>query len=116
MYYENPDGVSVHAGFPNPAADASLQGIDLNRLLIKNSVSTYMMRIVGNDWQDRGIFDSDLVLIDRALHVRKTDLVAWHNGQDFSISPWHTVPEGGEVWGVVTACVHLFENDFKKEL
>lgn len=110
MYYENPDGVSVHGGFPNPAADASLQNIDLNKFLIKNSVSTYMMRVSGQEWQDRGIFDGDLILIDRALRVRRNDLVIWHDGsRDFAVSPWHTVPEGGEVWGVVTACIHLYE-------
>ncbi len=108
MYYENPDGVSVHGGFPNPATDASLQGINLNKLLIQNSVSTYLMRIEGNDWQAAGIFAGDIVVIDRALGAHKTDLVVWVLGNDFAISPRHKLPDGAEVWGVVTSAIHQY--------
>ncbi len=67
MYYDNPDGVSVHDGFPNPATDATIQPIDLNKLLIKNSAATYMMRVTGDHWQRLGIFNSDIVIVDRAV-------------------------------------------------
>lgn len=108
MYYENPDGVSVHDGFPNPATDTSLQGLDLNKLLIKNGVSTYFMRISGDEWQRVGIFDGDVAVIDRAVAPRQNDLVIWHQGGDFIISPRHTLPIGTELWGVVTATIHLY--------
>jgi len=107
-YYENPDGVSIHGGFPNPATDASLQGIDLNKLLIKNSAATYLMRIAGNQWQTSGIFHGDLLIIDRALAPKKTDLVIWWNDGSFAISPRRRVPEGSEVWGVVAAAIHQY--------
>lgn len=110
MYYENPSGVSIHTGFPNPATDASLQGIDLNKLLIQNGTSTFMMHIDGDDWQAVGIFDGDLALIDRAFGPRTTDLVVWIHDDDFAISPHHTLPEGGEVWGVVTAVIHQYRS------
>lgn len=109
-YYENPQGVSVHGGFPNPATDASLQGIDLNRLLVHNSVSTYMMRVAGDDWQTVGIFAGDLIIIDRALGAGPTDLVIWLLNDDFSISPSHTLPEGSQVWGVVTSVIHQYRS------
>jgi DNA polymerase V len=108
MYYENPEGVSVHGGFPNPAIDASLQGIDLNKFLIQNSAATYLMRVAGNEWQRVGIFDSDVIIIDRAITPRQNDLVVWWYDGSFAISPRHALPEGAEVWGVVTSAIHQY--------
>jgi len=108
MYYEKPSGVSVHDGFPNPATDASMQGVDLNKLLIKNGISTYLMRVGGNDWQAVGIFADDVVIIDRALGSRKNDLVVWVKDNEFALSARHAMADGAEVWGVVTAAIHRF--------
>jgi hypothetical protein len=84
MYYNNPSGVSVHDGFPNPATDTSLQNIDLNRLLVRHSASTYFMRISGND------------------------PAIWVKDDGFAISPKHKIPEQAEVWGSVTAVIHQY--------
>lgn len=108
MYYSNPDGVSVHDGFPNPAADTSLQSIDLNSLLVRHSASTYFMRIAGNEWVKQGIFADDLVIVDRALSPRGNDPVVWIFEEAFAISPKHKIPEGAEVWGVVSAVIHQY--------
>lgn len=108
MHYEKPEGVSVHSGFPNPATDADLQGIDLNRLLIQNSAATYMMRVAGNEWNDIGIFHADLLVIDRAVAIRPADLVIWWHNDTFAVSPRRRLPRNGEVWGVVTAVIHQY--------
>ena len=105
MYYENPDGVSAHTGFPNPAIDASLQGIDLNRLLIQNSAATYFMRVTGGAWSKAGIFDNDVAIIDRAVSPRPNDLIIWVRQDEFAVSPRHALPEAAETWGVVTAII-----------
>ena len=101
-------GVSVHTGFPNPAIDTAMRGLDLNQLLIHNSVSTYMMHISGDDWQDIGIFAGDLALIDRAVDVQVTDLVVWHAGGEFALSVKPRVPVDAIIWGVVTAVIHQY--------
>lgn len=113
MYYENPDGVTVHSGFPNAAADASLQNLDFNQLLIHNGASTYAMRITGNAWIKQGIFHGDLALIDRAFVPRPNDIVAWIYNDEFALSPRHKVPERAVVWGVITTVIHQFR---RKEL
>jgi DNA polymerase V len=107
-FYKSPDGVSIHGGFPNPATDASLQGIDLNKFLIANSAATYLMRVAGNDWRSSGIFDGDVIIIDRAVSARTNDLVIWWHTGSFAISPRHSLPEGAEVWGVVTSTIHQY--------
>ena len=101
-------GVSEHAGFPNPATDRSLQNLDINSLLIQNSASTYLMRIEGNEWRSLGIFDGDIVLVDRALAVRRNDLVVWWQEESFVISHQSQVPADTATWGAVTAAIHQF--------
>lgn len=104
----NGQGVSVHTGFPNPAIDTSLKGLDLNQLLIHNSVSTYLMRVSGDQWQDIGIFAGDIALVDRAIRIQATDLVIWHDGSEFALSIKPHVPEDAIVWGVVTTVIHQY--------
>ena len=105
-----PDGVSVHTGFPNPATDTSLRSLDLNRLLIRHSASTYLFRVQGSEWQTSGIFDDDVAIIDRSLDPRRSDMVLWWNkdSDEFSISTHKLVPEDALVWGIITATIHQF--------
>ena len=110
MYFQQPSGVSVHDGFPNPAADSSLQNIDLNSLLVRNSASTFFMQIAGNNWARMGIFDQDTAIVDRALQPKPSDPVIWIKDDDFALSPCHKVPEGAETWGVVTAVIHRYRD------
>lgn len=108
MYFQQPKGVSIHKGFPNPAADGSLQALDLNQLLIHNGASTFFMRLSGNEWAEQGIFDGDLVIIDRAMAPKPNDLVVWYEPDKFVVGPRHKVPPDTPVWGLVTSVVHEF--------
>ena len=105
---EDFEGVSVHAGFPNPALDTSLDVLDLNQLLIGHPVGTFFMRISGNDWQDVGIFSNDIAIIDRVVSPRKNDLAIWWEGESFIIGNFAKVPLDTPVWGVVTAVIHQY--------
>jgi len=109
---EQQDGVSVHTGFPNPAIDGRLSGLDLNQLLIQHAASTYMFRVRGSEWEDSGVFDGDIAVVDRALDPRKTDVVLWWAGQagEFCISKYNTMPQGATLWGVITATIHQFRS------
>ena len=57
----------VSAGFPSPAQDFSEHSIDLNLALIKNPVSTFFTRVSGDSMKDLGIFNGDLLVIDKSL-------------------------------------------------
>jgi len=102
------DGVSIHSGFPNPAADTSLHGLDLNKLLIQHAPSTFLFRIRGNEWQDSGIFDGDVALVDRALDPHANDIVLWwdEGRGEFALSRHHRMPADAACRGVVTATIH----------
>ena len=102
------DGVSVHTGFPNPAADRRLRGLDLNELLIKQPNSTFMFRIRGQEGTTQGIFDGDLAVVDRAANPKPSDFVLWHDGEHFKLSRPARMTEGSTLWGVITAVIHQY--------
>lgn len=102
-------GVSVHAGFPNPAADTRLHGLDLNQLLILHPSSTFLFRIRGEQGIMQGIFDGDIAVVDRLAIPHSSALVLWHDGQRFNLSRPSRMQPGGNVWGTVTAVVHQYQ-------
>jgi hypothetical protein len=110
MKEDEQQGVNVHAGFPNPAADKSLGNLDLHQLLVQRPASTFLFRIEGSVWQALGVFDGDIAVIDRALDPHKNDVVTWWHAQagEFALSHFGDMPAEASVWGVVTASVHQF--------
>jgi len=108
MYYENPQGVSVHDGFPNPATDISLQTLDLNQLLIRRPVSTFLMRIAGNGGEDLGVFENDIVIVDRAVKPRGAQMVIYWQDDSMMICRFNRLPVFAKVWGVATSIIHQF--------
>lgn len=103
-------GVSIHAGFPNPAADQSLSSLSLDQLLIDHPSSTYLFRIRGGEWQAQGIFDGDIAIVDRAVEAHKSDLVIWwHEAEtNFVISKRSHVKVTSSLWGTITAIIHSY--------
>lgn len=101
-------GISVHAGFPNPATDANPENLRLEELLIAHPVSTFFLRIRGRQWEERGIFDGDLAIVDRAIEARPADLVIWWKEDTFLISQRKLVPGSATLWGIVTSIVHQY--------
>jgi DNA polymerase V len=104
------DGVSIHSGFPNPASDRNLEAVDLHRLLVKQPTSTFFMRIEGNDWEERAIFDGDIAVIDRSLNPRKNDLAVASKDDGFMITTFAKLPEDCTFWGTVTAVIHQYRS------
>lgn len=103
-------GISVHSGFPNPATDKRLHGLDFNQLLIKSPSSTFLFRIRGEQGNSRGLYDGDIAVIDRLLRPRSTDLVLWHDGEQFKLSVAARVPAGSTLWGVMTAMIRQYRS------
>ena len=60
---------TVSAGFPSPAEEYIDIGIDLNKYLIKNPISTFFLRVNGNSMNNAGIYDNDLLIIDRSINA-----------------------------------------------
>ena len=65
---------SVRAGFPSPEEGLGAKRIDLAALLIKHPQATFLMRARGDSMKDAGIFDGDVLLVDRASCSRRAQL------------------------------------------
>ncbi|WP_052469418.1 LexA family protein [Pseudomonas massiliensis] len=57
----------VPAGFPSPATDHLERAISLDELLSLRAPHVYLARIEGDSMVGAGIFDGDLVIVDRAI-------------------------------------------------
>ena len=119
---------NVQAGFPSPAEDLGAQRIDLAQLLIKHSQATYFLRASGHSMVDVGIFDGDILVVDRAIKPRNTHIVVAVVDGDFTVKVLYQRagrmklkaanptypdinPKDGqmiEVWGVVTSSIKQF--------
>ena len=66
---------AVSAGFPSPAEDYTELGIDINKYLIKNPISTFFLRVSGNSMNNAGIYNNDLLIIDRSINPNPGHIV-----------------------------------------
>ena len=65
----------VAAGFPSPADDYVEKGLDLNEYLIKKPSATYFARAQGQSMNRLGIFNGDLLIVDRSVNPQHGHIV-----------------------------------------
>jgi len=68
-------GHGVAAGFPSPADDHREDALSLDQHLITRPAATFMARANGDSMQGLGIFDRDLLVVDRSLEPVQGDVV-----------------------------------------
>ncbi len=74
--------VSAAAGFPSPAENYIEEQLDLNKHLIQNKESSFFVRVSGDSMINVGIFDNDILIVDRSLvPVRKSIILASIDGE-----------------------------------
>ena len=113
-------------GFGAAADDYMERGIDLNEQLIRNKPATFFFKMKGDAMKDVGIFDNDILIVDRSLKlVNGKIIIAILNGE-LLVRRFHKnftsaflIPENSRykninlaeftnfsVWGVVTYVIH----------
>jgi len=117
---------AIPAGFPSPADDYVEQRISLDEHLISRRDSTFFMRVAGVSMRGLGIFDGDLLVVDRALPVTSGCVVIAVVDGEFTVKQLINTPEGQilraahpdyadmlikpeqdfSIWGVVSWNVH----------
>ncbi|MGL6268653.1 MAG: LexA family protein [Chitinophagaceae bacterium] len=113
-------------GFGAATDDYAERGIDLNEQLVRNKPATFFMRVNGDAMIGAGIFDGDVVIVDRSLKpVSGKVIIATLNGEmlirrlEKILNKVRLVPETNKlapidvdptgefsVWGVVTYVIH----------
>lgn len=72
----------VPAGFPSPAQDHLERQLSLDELLELRAPHTYLVRASGHSMRDAGIFDGDILVVDRAQTARSgAVIIAALNGE-----------------------------------
>ena len=117
----------VGAGFPSPATDYIEDDIDLNAHLIKNTPSTFLIRVQGKSMNSVGIYDGDLLVVDRSLSPKNFSTVIANVNEELVVKTYLKdknesfltngsnkskdkikLTENPEIfiWGVVTYTIH----------
>ena len=76
---------SISAGFPSPAEDHMDISLDINEYLVKHPSSTFYIYVKGDSMIDSGIFDGDLLIVDRSLEVKSNSVVVAVIDGDFTV-------------------------------
>ena len=79
----------VPAGLPAAANDTSHQNISLDSLLVANPQSTVLFRVKGESMIGAGIFDGDLLVVDRSIEPRHGQIVVASINDEFTIKRLH---------------------------
>lgn len=79
---DNKNILTVAAGFPSPAENYIEEKLNLDKHLIKNKESTFFVRVSGDSMINVGIFDNDILVVDRSLiPVRQSIVIASIDGE-----------------------------------
>jgi DNA polymerase V len=110
------------SGFGSPGSDFTIKRIDLNEALIRHPQATFVMRAAGDAMVDAGIWDNDVLVVDRAVEaahghvvvakfdgelicrrlVKAEGVVALESAQAQPVRMPCSEERPLEVWGVVT--------------
>jgi DNA polymerase V len=117
---------AVTAGFPSPAEDWVENIMDMNELLIKRPAATFLLRVRGDSMVGAGIFEGDILLVDRSISPHDEHIVIASNSNELTVkrlrreknrlwlvaeNPSYKpilVTEDVSVWGVVTSAIRRF--------
>lgn len=112
-------------GFGAAADDYMERGIDLNEQLIRNKPATFFMKVSGSSMTNAGIYDGDIVIVDRSIKPKNgTIVIAVIDGEmlirrmEMTINKMRLIPETPKlaiidvsefsdfkIWGVVICVI-----------
>jgi|TARA_B100002052_G_C15774957_1_gene548833 DNA polymerase V len=120
----------VGAGFPSPATDYIEDDVDLNSHLIKNPPATFIIRVQGKSMKEAGIYDGDLLVVDRSLSAKNFSTVIANVSEELVVKTLIKGKNGNYlasgsknnsikieldenpeiiIWGVVTYVIHQIQ-------
>lgn len=86
---------TVSAGFPSPADDHLEKRLDINDYLVRSPSSTFIIKVSGDSMKEAGIFDGDMLVVDKSKkHTNGSIVIACVNGE-FTVKRY--IEKGGRV-------------------
>jgi DNA polymerase V len=61
------------------------EGFDLAAHLIKSPYDTFYVRVSGDSMVETGVFDGDILIVDRSVEPKPTDIVVAQVGDGFTV-------------------------------
>ncbi len=118
----------ISAGFPSPADDFIELTIDLNKFLVKHKDTTFFARVKGHSMKNAGIYDGDLLVIDKSLapqdgkiaicqidgeftvkRIKIEKEIVWLIAENEEYKPIKVTPENElMIWGIVIHSIKSF--------
>lgn len=120
--------VDIVAGFPIPLDnDEKGQDIELLRMLCPNPEASYLIRVQGNSMIDAGIYDGDIIIVDKSnRNPSPTEVAVCELNGEYTLKRFerrgeegwlvpanHSYPEirvteedSFSIWGTVTYIIH----------
>ncbi|MDB6096146.1 MAG: response UmuD protein [Francisellaceae bacterium] len=116
----------ISAGFPSQGDDYIDKRIDLNEFLVKEPTSTFLIRVEGTSMINAGIYENDLLVVDKSLEAKSGKIIIAVLNGEFTVKRlkikkkemW-LIPENDSfeaikvsndmefhIWGVVTNVIH----------
>lgn len=74
---------AASCGFPSPALEYAEPPLSIDELVSLRLPSRWLVRACGESMKDIGIYDKDVLVVDRALDPIDTDIVVVCLGADF---------------------------------
>ena len=116
----------VGAGFPSPATDYIEDDVDLNTHPIKNAPATFIIRVQGKSMTNVGIYDGDLLIVDRSINPKNSSTVIANVNEELVVKTFirgknnNYLASGPNkielsenpnviIWGVVTYVIHKLQ-------
>lgn len=115
-------------GFGAVADNYMDRGLDLNEHLIRNKPATYFFKMKGDAMQQAGIFDGDILIVDRSLKLANGKIIVAILNGELLVRRYHQnfssaflIPDNErykpvnlaefsdfKMWGVVVHSIHSF--------
>lgn len=115
----------IKAGFPSPVEEGIDSRLNLNDHIIKHPHSTYFVKVSGDSMMGAGIFDGDILVVDRSIPATNNRIVIAMLDGDFLVkrlriyqnkmyliaessryAPIEVKDKELSIWGVVTYSIH----------
>ena len=94
------------SGFPSPAQGYEQKTIDLNSYMIKHPAATVFMRIESSRYTQMGIYNGDLLVIDRAKEINPNSLVVYESDGHFVLGRVFNIKGETVITGAITHVIH----------
>ncbi|MEO5346485.1 MAG: hypothetical protein H7834_08925 [Magnetococcus sp. YQC-9] len=95
-FFERPMAdLAVRAGLPESLGDGSGQSVRIDSMLVRTPSRTVLVPVKGDSMRDAGIYDGDLVVVEREVQGRHGDLVVAEVDGEFTLKTLSREFDGG---------------------